>query len=154
MTELMWVRSHVEQLLRREWGVCRVEVDRDGDIPFRHGTAACWVSVIDGPPTMVRVLAHAAYELTPSPGLLAELNDINVRALSASVQLIDDIVVVQQTVSPVALTGPVLAQAVVSVAGIADGVGGLLAAMFDGVTPHRAVDHDDTRPSRCVDEEA
>src|SRR5438876_1766786 len=38
MTELMWIRSHVEVLLQREWDVCRVVPDADGDYPFRRGT--------------------------------------------------------------------------------------------------------------------
>jgi hypothetical protein len=136
VTELMWVRSHVEQLLQRERDACRVAVDRDGDFPFRCGTAAGWVAVLDEKPIVVRVTAHAVYGVKSSAKLLRELNEINVRALTATVQLIDDIVVVQQTISPVGLTQPVLAQAVHAVGGMADTIGGLLAAMFDGATPH------------------
>ena len=40
MTELLWVRSHVERLLQDEWDACRVAADDDGDYPFRRGTAA------------------------------------------------------------------------------------------------------------------
>ena len=151
MTELMWVRSHVERLLAREWGVCRVETDRDGDFPFRSGTAAGWVSVLEGPPHLVRVMAHAVYGVRASPALYRELNELNVRALTASALLIDDIVVVQQTLSPVGMTAHTLQQAIASVGWMADDVGTLLAAMFDGSPPHPVTaGADDAR--RCYED--
>jgi hypothetical protein len=113
MSQLMWIRSHVELLLQREWDVCRVLSDEDGDFPYRHGTAACYVSVLDVDPPMVRVFAHAAYGLKR------------------------DVVVVSQTVSPIGLTQPVLAQAMDAVGSVADDIGTLLAAMFDGATPFK-----------------
>ena len=136
MTELVWIRSHVEQLLEALWGVCRIHPDDDGDYPFRRGTAACWVSVLPTAPVMVRVFAQAVSGLKPSLRLFAELNDIERRALSCSVVLEGDTVVVAQTLSPVGLTAPVLEQALTAVAGVADDIGALLAAVFGGQTPH------------------
>lgn len=138
MTELAWIRSHVELLLAEEWQLCRVPVDSDGDWFYCRGTAACWVSVIDTAPVMVRVFAHAARDLKRSLKLLSELNDIERRALSVSVVLEYGTVVVSQTVSPVGLTRPVLAQAVNAVGGVADDIGLLLAGMFGGATPFPA----------------
>ena len=135
MSETQWIRSHVEVLLQREWEVCRVLTDPEGDFPFRQGTAACWVSVLDLDPPMVRVFAHAAFGLKPTLALLRELNEIQHRTLSAAVELCDDAVVVSQTISPVGLTQPVLAQALASVSMVADDIGPLLSAMFDGSTP-------------------
>jgi hypothetical protein len=137
MTDLMWIRSHVELLLQREWQVRRVLADDDGDFPFRHGTAACYVSVLDSDPPMVRVFAHAAYGLKPTLKVLREINEIQGRCLSARVELRRDVAVVSQTVSPIGLTQPVLAQAVDAVGSVADDVGMLLAAMFDGATPFK-----------------
>jgi hypothetical protein len=137
MSELMWIRSHVELLLQREWEVCRVLSDDDGDFPYRHGTAACYVSVLDLDPPMVRVFAHAAYGLKPTLKVLRELNEIQGRSLSARVELRRDVVVVSQTISPVGLTQPVLAQAMDAVNTVADDIGTLLAAMFDGATPFK-----------------
>jgi Putative bacterial sensory transduction regulator len=139
MTELMWIRSHVEVLLQREWDVCRVVADSDGDFPFRHGTASCYVSVLDTDPPMVRVFAHAAYGLKPTQRVLRELNEIQRRCLTARVELRNDVVVVSQTLSALALTQPVLAQAMDAVATVAADIGTLLAGMFDGSTPYRAV---------------
>lgn len=138
MTELAWITSHVELLLADEWNVCRVPADSDGDFFYRTGTAACWVSVIDTAPVMVRVFAHAATDLKPSLKLLNELNDIERRALSVSVVLDHGCVVVSQTVSPIGLTQPVLAQALRAVGGVSDGIGVLLAGMFGGATPFPA----------------
>ena len=137
MSQLMWIRSHVELLLQREWEVCRVLPDDDGDFPYRHGTAACYVSVLDVDPPMVRVFAHAAYGLKPTLKVLREINDIQSRALSARVELRQDVVVVSQTLSPIGLTQPVLAQAMDAVGSVAEDIGTLLAVMFDGATPFR-----------------
>jgi hypothetical protein len=137
MTELMWIKSHVEVLLQREWEVCRLLSDEDGDFPYRHGTAACYVSVLDLDPPMVRVFAHAAYGLKPTLKVLRELNEIQHRSLSAKVELRRDVAVVSQTLSPVGLTQPVLAQAMNAVGTVADDIGTLLAVMFDGATPFK-----------------
>lgn len=138
MSELIWIRSHVERLLQDEWDQCRVKVDEDGDWPFRCGTAACWVSVVEAEPVMIRVFAQVATGLRPSLKLPRELNDIQSRTLSATLVLQGGTVLVSQTVSPVGLSQPVLAQAMHSVGGVADNVGMLLAGMYGGATPYTA----------------
>lgn len=138
MSELVWIKSHVELLLQREWDVCRVTTDPDGDFPFRAGAAACWVSVSAGEAPMVHVFAHAACGLKPTAKVLRELNDIQNRALSARIALAEGCVLVSQVLSPIGLTQPVLAQALRAVAGVAEDIGPLLAAMFDGATPFPA----------------
>jgi hypothetical protein len=135
MSETMWIKSHVELLLQREWDLCRVTIDADGDFPFRAETAACWVSVSDGELPMVHVFAHAACGLKPTAKVLRELNDIQNRAFSARVSLSDGCVLVSQVLSPIGISQPVLAQALQAVAGVAQDIGPLLAAMFDGCTP-------------------
>jgi hypothetical protein len=135
MSELMWIRSHVELLLEREWELCRVTADADGDYGFRRGSAMCWVSVLDLDPPMVRVFAHAAFGVRPSARLLRELNEVQHRSLSARVELVNDLVLVSQTISPIGLTQPVLAQALDAVGGTAAQIGTLVAAMFGGGTP-------------------
>jgi hypothetical protein len=136
--EHQWIRSHVERLLQEEWDACRVPQDDDGDYPFRAGTAACWVSVLRSEPAMVRVFAHAAFGLKPTLKLFRELNEIQRTALSVNVAFGSGVVMVSQTVSPLGLTGPVLAQAMSAVARTAEDIGTLLAAMFGGCTPFPA----------------
>ena len=136
MSEFQWIRSHVERLLQDEWEVCTVVADGDGDYGFRFGRAACWVSVLASEPVMVRVFAHAAVGVKPTLAVLRELNDIQCRALSSSISIEDGIVHVVQTLSPIGLTQPVLAQAMKSVGGVANDIGVLMAGVFGGATPY------------------
>jgi hypothetical protein len=133
-----WLRSHLERLLEDEWDVCRLSADSDGDYPFRAGTAACWVQLTDHDPPMVRVLAHAAVDVPRSAKLLAELNDIQNRALTATVRWCEGSVLVSQTLSPHGLNRKTLRQALQAVGGVADSIGLLLAGMFGGATPFPA----------------
>jgi hypothetical protein len=135
MSELRWIHSHVRHLLGELWSTDAVDVDEDGDFPFRGATAMCWVRVVPSTPPMVRVWAHAALEVRRSAALLTELNEIASGTLSVSVYWDEGTVVVQQTVSPVELGAPVLGQAVRSVSSVADDVGPLIAASFGGRTP-------------------
>jgi hypothetical protein len=70
-----------------------------------------------------------------SAKLLRELNEVQHRSLSARIELVDDLVLVSQTVSPYGLTGPVLAQAMEAVGSTAAHIGPLLVALFGGSTP-------------------
>lgn len=135
MSEMQWIRSHVERLLEDEWEACRVQSDDDGDYPFRVGSAACWVSVMHSDPIMVRVFAHAAFGVKPTLKLYRELNEIQRCSLSAHVAYADGVVLVSQTLSPVGLTQRALAQAMTAVAGTANEIGVLVAAVFGGSTP-------------------
>lgn len=138
MSEKEWIRSHVEVLLQREWDVCRVFPDDDGDFFFPHDSAARWVTVMGHDPIMVRVFAHAAFGIKPTLAVLREINELQLKSLSAHVAHANGIVTVSQTVSPIGLTQPVLAQAMDAVAGIAAEIGPLFAAMFGGATPFPA----------------
>lgn len=138
MSEMLWLRSHVELMLANEWGVCRVVADPDGDYFYRYGAAACWVRIIDSEHPMVRVFAHAVCGVRRTAKLLTELNEIQNRSISATVGWRPDTVMVSQTVSAVGLTEPVLAQAMAAVGGLADEVGVLIAGMFGGATPFEA----------------
>lgn len=144
-TKGRWLRSHVERLLQEEWHACRVAADADGDYRFRSGTAACWVQVLDYDRLMVRVFAHAAVGIPRSAKLLAELNDIQNRSMTATVRWYDGAVLVSQTLSPDGLNRKTLRQAMRAVGGVADDIGLLLAGMFNGSTPHPAQSSVDAR---------
>lgn len=94
--------------------------------------------MLDSRPIMVRVFAHAAFGVKPTAAALRELNDIQRRMLSARIEIADGVVVVSQTISPIELTQPVLAQAVEQVSGAASDVGPMLVAVFGGATPYPA----------------
>ncbi len=67
------------------------------------------------------------------------MNAIQLRSLSTAICLAGRIVGVEQTVRPIGLTQPMLAQALDAVRTIADDVGLLLAGMYGGRTPLPAV---------------
>ena len=141
MNEIDWFRSHVERCLQDGWEAPRVVQDGDGDYPFRFGTAACFVSITVGEvPTFVRVWAMAALEVKKSAKLLAELNEINARTLTARIHWADGSVVVEQMLIAEAVSTESLDQACHAVGTLADHCGSLIAAGFAGRTPYDAVE--------------
>jgi hypothetical protein len=153
MNEIVWLRSHVERCLEDHWEMHPVTADADGDYPFRWGTAHCFVSIVTGDPHFIRVWAFAARVPKRSLKLLAELNEINQRALTAHVYWSGTTVVVEQTMHADGLTTETLGQASLAVGGVADDIGTLLAVMFDGETPHPALDSEDAQDNEDAEEE-
>lgn len=133
--EITWLRAYVEKLLR-ESGLEGVEADDDGDYPFRWGTAACWVRIQERPFVRVEVFAHVVHGVRPSARLLREINDANRRAVGGRVYEWDGSVLAAQSVHAHGLQSDTLVQACVGVGTVADDLGALLAAMFDGQTPY------------------
>jgi len=80
--ELRWLRTYVVQTMQEAFGE-RPEVDSDGDVAVRQGTAACYVSCHDGGFPLVRVWAIAATGLRAQGKLLREINDINASPMTA-----------------------------------------------------------------------
>ena len=81
------LRSHVERCLQDIWDTRELITDLDDDYPFRYGTAACWVSLLEGSNWGVRVFAHAAHGLKTSAKLLREVNALNVQSRWARLAL-------------------------------------------------------------------
>lgn len=135
MSELMWIRSHVERCLQQVWQTPELVVDDDGDHPFRRGTAAGWVRVLPDEPHMVRVFAHAVTGVRRTARLLVELNEIQGEALAGAVLWSDGLVIVQQTVPPHGLTPQALGASLRAVGGLAAHIGPLLASVHGGDTP-------------------
>jgi hypothetical protein len=143
MNEIVWLRSHVERCLEDHWGIHPLTVDDDGDYSFRWGTAHCFVTIVNGDPSFVRVWAFAARLPKRSKRLLSELNEINQGLLTAHVYWNGDTVIAEQTIHADGLTTETLGQACLAVGGTADDIGTLFAAMFDGETPHPSMDSED-----------
>jgi len=98
---------------------------------------------VTGDPHLIRVWAFAARVPRRSLKLLSELNEINERALTVKVYWSGDLVVAEQTIHADGLTTETLGHACLAVGVTADDIGMLLAAMFDGETPHPALDTED-----------
>ena len=132
--ELQWLMAYVVQCLQDIWDVRRVHIDDDGDVPFRSGTAACWVSVIDADPLFVRVWAYAVTGIKPTAPVLRELNEINRRSRTATAYWADAAVVVEQTLHADGVDRTTLLHACEAVSTVANGLG-VMAAVYGGATP-------------------
>jgi Putative bacterial sensory transduction regulator len=143
MNEIAWLRSHVERCLEDHWGDFPLNVDDDGDYPFRCGTAQCYVSIVNGDPHFIRVWAFVARVPRRSLKLLSELNEINQRAMTVRVYWTGNSVVAEQTIHADGLTKETLGQACLAVGTAAGDIGALFAAMFGGETPYPAMDTED-----------
>jgi Putative bacterial sensory transduction regulator len=148
MNVSVFVRSHVERCLADMLGVCRVPADQDGDYFFRSVTVACYVRVDDQDPVIVRVFAIAVTGVSPSAKLLAEINDVNSRSRTAWTTWETGQVVVTQVLTAEAVTIHALDQACDSVVRVANDIGGMIAAVFAGITPFAVAANPGTAVSR------
>lgn len=120
--------------MREIWDDAPVHYDDDGDIPFRAGTAAVWVSMRFEEPRL-RVFAHAAYGVKPTTALLRELNDVCGRSIFAKVYVRNGVVMVESVVPAEGVNTRTLKMAVDSVASVANDLGVMIATVFGGATP-------------------
>ena len=133
------LRSHVERSLQELWDCHEVDVDGDGDYPWRGETAACWVGVrrpADEP--VVQVFAFAATGVRHSAKLLTEINELNSRTIWARVHLAQGTVMVSATIHWTEVGPASLRRVATAVQGVADDIGTLVAAMYGGSTPFPA----------------
>lgn len=135
LSDIDLARSHVERCLQDLWDVHHVQPDCDGDYPYRSGTAACWISLDAHEPPIVKAVACAAVGVKKTSKLLGELNEINMRCRTAHVFWSGGSVIVEQSMLAHAVDRRALAQAGQSVAGVANDIGSMIAAVFGGQTP-------------------
>jgi hypothetical protein len=147
--EIRWLRTYVIQTLQDAFGD-RPEIDSDGDVAVRQGTAACYVSCHDGGFPVVRVWAIAATGLRPQGKLLREINDVNAGTMTAHVYFANGLVYVEQNLHAYGVDEDTLGQAFLAVAGVANNIGSLMAMALGGDTPFPA----DTEDADAHDEAA
>jgi len=68
--------SHLQRMLREGMELDEIQQDCDGDYPFRHGTAAYYLSVGRGG-HMVKVWSNVVFGLKGTAGVLREINATN-----------------------------------------------------------------------------
>jgi hypothetical protein len=129
------VRSHVERCLQDIWSVHRLELDADGDYPFQAKASVGWVRIETQHPTLVRVFAHAAYDVKRSAALLQEINAVNARARLATVCWSHGVVSVHGALPVDAISRTTLAMMLDTVTSVADDISELIAAVFGGHVP-------------------
>lgn len=136
MSELVWIRSHVERCLQQIWGH-EPQPDDDGDIAFRYGSGEGWVMVCPGSPPTVHVFAHVVENVRRTGKLLVELNESQ-RAVGPALFWHEDTVIAHEVLSPHGLTAESLSMALTDVGDLANHLGPLLASVHGGSTPHPA----------------
>jgi hypothetical protein len=146
----LMLRSHTERCLQEIWEQPELHTDDDGDYPFRYGTAICWVRVSPAPQQEVRVFAHAAHGVKRTAKLLAEINDINVRARWVTVSLQDGFVVVTGALHWTAINRPALAELMSAASHVADDIGSMIAAVHGGATPFEPSDDELAEPGEAA----
>lgn len=131
MSYIDMAHSHVERRVREAMGLTEVKRDPDGDIPFRYGTAACFISV-DDDGQLARVWSPAVRDLRPTAAVLRELNAVSADLSFARVVLRWGCAYVEASTLIEELTARHLRQLCDEVGSSADGLGQMLAAVHGG----------------------
>jgi hypothetical protein len=126
-------RSHVKELVRQGMGLTELVEDCDGDLPFRRGTAAYFISTrLDG--AKLRVWSRAVGEIKPTVAVLREVNAANAGLETARVIVRSDDVYVEGVLPIDTCTAEQLADLCLEVGVSADELGSLIAAVHGGTT--------------------
>ena len=126
-------RSHVKQLAREALGLADVVEDCDGDLPFRHGSAAVFVTVrSDG--KRFKAWSRAVAGLRPTVAVLREVNDANLALETARVVVRGDCVFVEGVLPVEDATAAGFRALYDEVADAADRLGSMLVAVHGGAT--------------------
>ena len=76
MSYLQMAHSHLQRMLREGMELEEIHQDCDGDYPFRHGTAAYYLSVTGGG-HMVKIWSNVVLGLKGTVSVLREINATN-----------------------------------------------------------------------------
>jgi len=126
-------RSHVKALVREGMGLTELIEDHDGDLPFRRGSAAYFISTrLDG--QKLKVWSCAVSDVKATVAVLREINDANLELESARVIARGDNVYVEGTLPVESTTAADLVALCHEVATTADDLGSMLAAVHGGTT--------------------
>ena len=137
-------RSHVKELVREAFELDEVVVDGDGDLPFPHGTAMFYLSVIRGG-RLLRVWSLAVNDIRVGKRVLREINDVNAGLTLARVHATSSAVWVEACWPVDGLQARDVGFLCAEVGGTADRLGSMLAAVHGGLVarPDAAeVDHE------------
>ncbi len=123
--------SHVQRLLREGMGLDELVQDREGDYPFRHGTAMYYLSVVHGG-HMVKIWSYCVFGLKATAPVLREINAANARLVHCRMFLCGSTLEVEAFL-PIELLVPGYLVAVCAEVGeTADSIGQLMAAVHGG----------------------
>lgn len=151
MAHIDLVQAWVEKLLKEAFDLDELVRDADGDYPFRHGSAAYFVRVLDRDPPLVRVFAVAVTDVEATPELCWEVNDLNASVSLVRLSAAAGCVFVEADLLADSLEREQLLHVCFTVGDVADHVGPLIAATFGGQTAFPA---DESEPRDDGDADA
>lgn len=126
-------RSHVKELVRQGMGLTELVEDCDGDLPFRRGTAAYFISTrMDG--AKLRVWSRTVGDIKPTVAVLREVNAANLGLETARVIVRGREVFVEGVLPVDSCTAEQLAELCLEVGVVADELGSMIAAVHGGST--------------------
>ena len=126
-------RSHVKELVRQGMDLTDLVEDCDGDLPFRRGTAAYFISTrMDG--VKLRVWSRAVGDIKPTVAVLREVNAANVGLEIARVIVRGGDVFVEGILPIDPCSAEQLAELCLEVGLVADELGSMIAAVHGGST--------------------
>jgi hypothetical protein len=132
MGRLDRIRPYLEKLLREGFGIPDLAPDEDGDYPFRFGSAAYYVRLVNEHAPTVQLFGVVVRDVKRSPKLLGRLNDINASLGFVRVYWIDNKVVVATELVAETLDAEELGNACNVLGRAADGIGRGLVGEFGG----------------------
>lgn len=138
------LRPYVHQVIRNYLQLpadADLQVDDDGDIPIRWGSAMYYVSLLERDPVLVRVWSIVLKDVQRSDELLAEINDINSSIVAGRVFLTDDRLVAATELRADTMDPAELEFACWAIGSLADWIDTTLAVRFGG--NKHFTDHDE-----------
>ena len=129
------LRPYVHQVVREYLGLepeIALEVDDDGDVPIRWGSALYYVSILDRDPVLVRVWSIVLRSVDHSDELLAELNDINASIVAGRVFFKEDRLIAATELRADTMDRGELEFACWAIGSLADWIDTTLAVRFGG----------------------
>ncbi|HEY7043784.1 MAG TPA: hypothetical protein VH419_08970, partial [Nocardioidaceae bacterium] len=134
--QVEWLSAYVEKCMVEAWGDHAEELGRHGDVvTYRAGTASGRVQVECETPVIVRVMAKAVTGVRPTAKLLREINRVNACSRIAHLWWHHGDVVVECPLYAEAVTPDSLRETCFHVSAVANDIGVVFAALFDGATP-------------------
>jgi len=126
------LRALIEEAARRWLANADPRPDKDGDYPFRFGSAVLYVRIVDDAAPVVAIFSPILRAVDRSPELLAALNELNSKIRFGRVVWAHDEVLLVSELSIVDLTADQIAHACLELGSLADAIDSELHGRFGG----------------------
>jgi hypothetical protein len=140
-------RWHVEKTVDTVFGPDSLVTDADGDYRLKNTGVPVWARLVPGDPHCLRVFSTVAIEMSSSPALLSEINELNQGLQFARLDHGNEILTASADLVASTLDPDELYTAFSRVSRVASDVGPSLIALFGG----SGVSEDDQRWAQYLD---